>query len=404
MQLRAAVTYAPLHIAGELRKTADTLDSFGSGFESEEPSSRAALEGSLDEILDSVSTVTSDDLRGCRKLDLLLNIGAMYESMGMFEDAFDCYLGALTTSRSELPALDKAQIELKAGRMLCGLAEWPEAEKCLHSALETFKSAGEKSGAVKALTLLGKASYQQGRHHKAVKILNEGVAIAKALGDEKALADLSVIIGLAFALASEYGNSLCSLQDALVYYQRTYDFRGVAEVYHNMARVHVRQNRIRDAASCCDKSLIMCEKISDHSLFPFVLLTKAEISWESGDYPACASFCRRGTELLAGWGGPIALAKVNRILGDLIARVVNWESAEPFYEHSRDLYGSHGVKAGEAWAYVASARRLEEEGRGGEGVAHLAKALAIYRELELDRDAERTARRISAIRGLVPAE
>jgi tetratricopeptide (TPR) repeat protein len=362
---------------------------------------RAGIDQSLDQILTSVAEVTLEDLGGCRKLDLLMNIGGMYESLGMLENAFDCYLGALTTSRRELTLHDQADIELKAGSMLCGLAEWAGAEKYLTSALEAYSTSGGMIGAVKSHTLLGRVYYQQGRYHSAKKTISDGISIAKRIGDDKAIADLCNILGLAYSLAGEHGNSICSFQDALISFQRTFDYRGVAEVYHNIARVHIRQNRLNDAAAACDKSLIMCEKISNHSLLPFVLLTKAEIAWEKEDYLACTSFCRKGMELLAGWGGPLAIAKVNRILGDLVARVIGWRHAEPFYAHSEVLYKDHGVKAGEAWIHVACARSLEEEGLNRECVKHLEKALRVYEELELDRDIGLVSKKIAALRDMV---
>lgn len=362
---------------------------------------RVGIDQSLDQILTSVAKVTIEDLGGCRKLDLLLNIGAMYESMGMLENAFDCYLGAMTASKRELTLQDKADIELKAGSVLCGLAEWSGAEKYLTSALEAYRSSGDHTGAIKSHTLMGKIYYQQGKYHEAKRSISDGMALARKTGDEKALADLSSILGLAYALAGEHGNSLCSFQDALVSYQRIYDYRGLAEVYHNIARVHIRRKRLNDAAISCDKSLILCEKISNHSLLPFVLLTKAEIAWEKEDYLASASFCRKGMELLAGWGGPLALAKVNRILGDLVARVIGWRSAERFFIHSGELYNAHGFRAGEAYVHVASARALEEEGDNHLCVKHLEKALDIYKELDLDCDIETVSKKINFLRDLV---
>jgi len=361
----------------------------------------------LDESLDQVSTVidglTPEQLGGCRKLDLLVSAGSLYESLGKYEDALDCYLGALTASKRELTPHDKAEIELKAGMMFCGLAEWAGAEKCLASALDAFTSSGCKGGAVSALTQLGRVYYQQGKHHTAKKYIDRGMSLANEIGDEKTMADLLNMMGLSFALAGEQGNSLCSFQDALVSYQKIYDFRGVAEVYHNMARVNIRQGRTSDAASCCDKSLLMCEKVSNYALMPFVLLTKAEIAWEEEDYLACASFLHRGMELLVGWGGPLALAKVNRLLGDLISRVMCWEPAEPFYSHSEFLYRSHQVRAGEAWISMACARALEEEGRPEECLDYLERALGVYQELELDGDAERVSKKIARLRDTVLA-
>jgi tetratricopeptide (TPR) repeat protein len=362
----------------------------------------ADIDGVLDQMLTSVATVTPEELGGCRKLELLVSIGSLYESTGKLENAFDCYLGALTASKREMSPHDKAETELKAGRVLCSLAEWSGAERYLKSSLESFEFCRERPGAVRALTLLGRIYYQQGRYHAAKKYIDEGIAIAKQVGDERAIAGLCNIMGLTFSLAGQQGNSLCSFQDALISYQRIYDYRGVAEVYHNIARVHVRQSRITDAAASCDKSLIMCEQTSNLSLLPFVLLTKAEIAWENEDYLACASFCRRSMELLVGWGGPLVIAKVNRILGDLIARVMSWEYAEPFYRHSGEIYRAHDIKAGDAWIHMASARSLEEEGIHSECLAHLEAALQIYRELEFERDATRVAEKIAAMKDLVP--
>ncbi len=363
---------------------------------------RDDIESALDQVLTSIARVTPEELGGCRKQDLFLNIGAFYESMGMTENAFDCYLGSLTTSRREITPHDKASIELKVGRILCGQADWPAAERYLGSALETYKEAGSKTGAIRALTLLGKVYYQQGKHYAARKKIDEGVTLAKEIGDRKSAADLCNIMGLVYSLAGEHGNSLCSFQDALISYQRIYDFRGVAEVYHNIARVHIRQRRITEAASSCDKSLIMCEQTSNFSLLPFVLLTKAEIAWENEDYIACASFCRKGMEMVAGWGGPLVLAKVNRILGDLIARAMSFDYAEPFYEHGGEIYAEHHIRAGEAWVHMASARSLEEEGLTSRCIKHLEAALAIYREIELDKDAASVASKIAALKELTP--
>ena len=364
---------------------------------------RVAIDRLLDQVLTSVARVTPEDLGGCRKLELLKSLGALYESMGMLENAFDCYLGALTGSKSEMSPRDKGRIELKAGSILCGLAEWSAAERYLKSSMESYASCRDKAGTVEALTLLGRVYYQQGKYHLAKKSIDDGIAIAKEVKDERAIAGLCDILGLTYSLAGEHGNSLCSFQNALISYQRIYDYRGVAEVYHSIARVHIRQGRLTDAAASCDKSLIMCEQTSNFSLLPFVLLTKAEIAWESEDYRACASFCRRGMELLAGWSEPLVLAKVNRILGDLIARVMSWEHAEPFYRLSGEIYGAHEIRAGEAWIHMASARSLEEEGMHAECLEHLQAALSVYRELEFDRDASAVAQKIAALRDLVPS-
>jgi tetratricopeptide (TPR) repeat protein len=362
---------------------------------------RMILDRSLEQVSTAIDGLTPEQLSGCRKLDLLVSAGGLYESLGKYEDALDCYLGALTASKRELTPNDKAEIEIKAGKMFCGLAEWTGADKYLKSALEAFTSSGCRIGAVTALTLLGRVYYQQGKYHTAKKYIDQGVSLAQELGDEKTMAGLFNMMGLTYALAGEQGNSICSFQDALISYQKIYDFRGIAEVYHNIARVHIRQGRTTDAASCCDKSLLMCEKVSNFALMPFVLLTKAEIAWEEEDYLACASFLRRGTELLVGWGGPLALAKVNRILGDLISRVMCWEIAEPFYGHSEAIYKSHQVRAGEAWISMASARALEEEGRADESLDYLEQALRVYQELELDGDVERVSKKIAHLRNTV---
>ncbi len=406
MHLRRAAADSLGEISAELETIASLLEQAGADSDVAPAGSgcsapQAAFDRSLDQMLTSIARVTPEDLGGCRKLDLLMSIGDLYESTGMLENAFDCYLGALTASKREVSPHDKADIELKAGSTLCGLAEWAGAERYLQSALETYSSSGNKPGAVRALTLLGRVHYQQGRHHTARKYIDQGIGVAREVGDEKSIAGLYNILGLAYSLAGEQGNSLCSFQDALISYQRMHDYRGVAEVYHNIARVHIRQGRLPDAAASCDKSLIMCEQTSNFSLLPFVLLTKAEIAWENEDYLACASYCRRGTELLARWGGPVVLAKVNRILGDLIARVMHWSYAEPFYRHSDELYRSHDIRAGEAWIHMASARSLEEEGMYEECVAHLEEALRVYRELEIERDAEAVASKLAALKELV---
>ena len=105
-----------------------------------------------------------------------------------------------------------------------------------------------------------------------------------------------------------------------------------------------------------------------------------------------------------GWvGGPLALAKVNRLLGDLISRVMCWEDAEPFYSHSESLYKSHQVRAGEAWISMASARALEEEGRAEESLDYLEQALKVYQELDLERDAARVSKKIARVRDTVLA-
>lgn len=395
-------------ISQELEAMAGVLDhacveANVSGKEGGRAIARLVLDKSLDQVSTAIDGLTPEQLGGCRKLDLLVSAGTLYESLGKYEDALDCYLGALTASKRELTPHDKAEIELKAGRMFCGLAEWAGAEKCLKSALEAFSSSGGKIGATSALAHLGRVYYQQGKYHQAKKYIDKGMALAQEIGDEKTTADLFNMMGLVYALAGEQGNSLCSFQDALVAYQKIYDFRGVAEAYHNIARVHIRQGRTTDAAGCCDKSLLMCEKVSNYALMPFVLLTKAEIAWEEEDYLACASFIRRGMELLVGWGGPLALAKVNRLLGDLISRVMCWEPAEPFYSHSESLYRSHQVRAGEAWISMASARALEEEGRPEECLDYLEQALRVYQELELERDAARVSKKIARMRDTVLA-
>jgi eukaryotic-like serine/threonine-protein kinase len=300
------------------------------------------------ELLDSGAKRLQSELKDQpeTKAALLSTVGAVYDSLGQYQDA----LPILNQSLQLQPqAHDKSRIntllELAQARIGAGDLSGAEApsQEALHLAQNNFGAVSLESG--RALWALGMLRFQQGRHGEAKELYIRSLDILKTSGAQQA--DISAVLD-------------------------------------DLATVYTRQHEWALAKQTYERSLEIDRRVlgDDHPRLADRLNNLAIVAQNMGDLPQAENLYReaiRRYKRVYGERHPETAAGQGN-LGLLLQREGRLSEAEPLLRSALNtqlqLYGSDNYNV--AYARVSLAMLLHDQGNLPEAETAFRQALAVY--------------------------
>ncbi|MEP6568530.1 MAG: tetratricopeptide repeat protein [Acidobacteriota bacterium] len=145
------------------------------------------------------------------------NLGFVFARLGRFEEAH-AHLDRALAVAAKSDKGRQAQFEDTRARVFLRQGQLEQAAKAAGSAVRRFREGDEQSHLATALTTNGTILARLGRHHDAVAMLNEAVAVATQVGDPETggIAAITIIEELSSVLsADEVMNHYQSAESAL---------------------------------------------------------------------------------------------------------------------------------------------------------------------------------------------
>jgi tetratricopeptide (TPR) repeat protein len=135
----------------------------------------------------------------------------------------------------------------------------------------------------RALFDAGQIDYFMGRHEAARPLLEESLAIARELGDERKAAAVLQPLGMtALALGDHAGARSC-LVEALALAQAREDKRGVATAANALGQLHRMEAAHAEAAVLYEKTVALSRELDDPAMIAAGLLNLAMVRLQSGE-------------------------------------------------------------------------------------------------------------------------
>jgi predicted ATPase/class 3 adenylate cyclase len=148
---------------------------------------------------------------------------------------------------------------------------------------------GRDEARCRALFDAGQIDYFMGRHREARPLLEESLAIARELGDDRKASAILQPLGMtALALGDPAGARKC-LTEALASAEATADKRGVATAANVLGQLHRMEAKHAEAAALYEKTVAISRELDDPAVIAVGLLNLAMVRIQRGDLDAAFS-------------------------------------------------------------------------------------------------------------------
>jgi tetratricopeptide (TPR) repeat protein len=135
----------------------------------------------------------------------------------------------------------------------------------------------------KALRGAGSLASIQGDYPRAIALLEEGLELNRALGDEAGMAHALSTLGAVATAQNYYAKATAYLEESLVLRRAIEDRRGLAVTLNNLGDIAIHQGEPERAARLLEESLGLFRDVGDRLGESVVLINQAQADLNQGD-------------------------------------------------------------------------------------------------------------------------
>jgi tetratricopeptide (TPR) repeat protein len=287
---------------------------------------------------------------------------------------------------SELGAEEARELRLADAELKLRLGEDPaDAETVLSEVLEEAISAGDRTAATRARTILGLAAAQQGEHAKAVELLEEATEASQVSPRDRP--DVFATIGQSYVALGMPARAVELFEQSLAQ---------VSEEAPDDVSAHVRfasylssalsdMGDVERAEAVMTDALARSEASSDPYTRVRLYWSLARISEFEGKYMAALNYVRRAIALLQATDDSLHLARAHLLSAWIMGAQGNAEGSGKHLELAERLLGPHPEPVDLARLRTEQAKRAALLGDGDEAEMRAREALELLGDsYELD--------------------
>ena len=336
---------------------------------------------------------------------VLLELGAVWQLVGRWDDAQQAYQQALGIAR----AGDDRSLLAAGGRELGDLfiytKSYAEAVQWLTVATETFEDLGDRRGLSRALDRLAYALIQQGAYPRAAEVSRRHLLLATEAGDQAAMSVALDHLGLVSAYTGDPAKALDLLRRSLTVATAAGDRRTVVHAANNLCGLYASQGEHLKALDCISTALRVATEIGYRQMAGVATGNLGELYRECGDHERATACFADALRIAVELGDWTSVANRVATLAATAADLGDAEEAERRYtlaiRLARTLEAPHYLCE---WLH-GLAQLLGSAGRPGEAERHNEEALAIatrHGEREVELRARLLRLRLQAEQGVLP--
>jgi class 3 adenylate cyclase/tetratricopeptide (TPR) repeat protein len=336
---------------------------------------------------------------------VLVELGAVWQLVGRWDDAQQAYQQALDIAR----AGDDRSLLAAGGRDLGDLfiytKSYAEAVQWLTLATETFEDLADRRGLSRALDRLAYALFQQGAYPRAAEVSRRHLLLATEAGDQAAMGVALDHLGLVSAYTGDTAKALDLLRRSLTVATAAGDRRTVVHAANNLGGLYASRGEHLEALDCASTALRVATEIGYRQMAGVATGNLGELYRDRGDHEratACFADALRIAVELGDWTSVAnrvaSLAATAADLGDPAEAERRYRLA---IRLARTLNAPHFLCE---WLH-GLAQLLASSDRPGEAERHNEEALAIaarHSEREVELRARLLRLRLQAEQGVLP--
>ena len=313
--------------------------------------------------------------------DALHELGILQRETGDYPAATASLTGALELYRSLSDRTCQASAIYNLGYLRWLAGDYPAAAASYQEALELYHGLGHRAG--QALVILGQGIVQMmtGDYPAAAASFQQALGMFRGLGHRWGQAMATLDLGVLQSETGDYPAAAASYQQALDLYRDFGDRDGQGMAILNLGDVQTLTGDYPAAAASYQQALGILRDIGNRRGQAGAISGLGDVQMLTGDYPAAAASYQQALGIFRDIGHRHGEAETLNDLGELLSRAPDSRQVHDY--HAQALAIAQGISAP-----LEEARALEgigqchlQDGRPGDGTAHLHQALAIYQRL-----------------------
>ncbi|HYN88544.1 MAG TPA: tetratricopeptide repeat protein, partial [Ardenticatenaceae bacterium] len=272
---------------------------------------------------------------------------------------------------------------------------WSEGREWLESVLSLPGAAEAMAARGKALYGAGSLAYSQDDYHAAHVLLEESVAIRRALGDTQGVAMSLQHLGTlareqeALNPRPDYTRAKALSEESLALFRELDHAMGVAGSLHDLGVAVMYQGDYAAARPILEQSLALYRQVGHDSGASHILALLGEVAWRQGSFELARSLLEESLAIRRELGYKYGIAESLGELGIAARLQGDLERAVGLLEESLALYRELGARRGIAAMLHHLGHAARDLGNHERATACLAESLALSRDLgETQRIAE----------------
>ncbi len=319
-----------------------------------------------------------------RRRDILERLGDMRGLLGDLEDALEYYHKGLDLTED---TKIKAVMHRKLGNVFMITGEYDRSIQECDTGIELLEENDPE--VVRLNRVKGRTYMRKGDYDDAIKLFEEGLALAELSGDDGEVAEISHNLGTVEWYRGNYGKALEYLEDALEIRKKLDDHRGVARTATNIGIVYYSRGDLDRALEYYRQALVSFEKMGDKVNLASVYGNMGMAYFKRSSYEKalehfelCLDIFQRVGDKGSAAASIVNIALVHERRGDTANALVNHKKALEIMEKLDDKdsmatsilnMGSVYIKLGDmekGLYYNQKALELSESIGGKETMAH----------------------------------
>ena len=245
-----------------------------------------------------------------------------------------------------------------------------------------MKQMGDKTDAEGELHhKLGISYHEIGEYKKAIKHLNEGLALAEDSGDKSYEGTAYRNLGACFRSLGQYDDAISHSQKGLKIAKEIGDKRGEGAAYRNLGVCYECLGQYNDAISHLQKGLKIAKEIGDKSGEGAANRNLGVWYQSLGQCDQAISHLQKGLKIANGIGDESGEGTAYRNIGVCSQSIGQYDDAISLSQKGLKIAKQIGDRSGEGAAYQNLGVCYQSLGQYHDAISHLQKGLKIAKEI-----------------------
>jgi predicted ATPase/DNA-binding XRE family transcriptional regulator len=220
-------------------------------------------------------------------------------------------------ARGDLGAVDGARAKalLGAGMLSFGHGDLVESIRLLEEGLAMYRRLGDQGGTAATTAMLGYVTRAQGDDERAEELSEEGLRLSRPLGDNRSAAISLNTLGHITRHRGDLARAADLFEEALALWKKLEDRRGVAYSLYNLGVAALERGDAEHALKLHEESLLLYEALQDEAGQAFVLINLGDVARSVGEERRAVSLYEEALALHRELGNDRGISRALERLG-----------------------------------------------------------------------------------------
>jgi predicted ATPase/DNA-binding XRE family transcriptional regulator len=222
-----------------------------------------------------------------------------------------------SAARGDLGAVDGARAKalLGAGMLTFGHGDLLRSIRLLEEGLATYRSLGDQAGTAATVAMLGYVRRAQGDDERAEELSEEGLRLSRLLDDNRSAAISLNTLGHIARHRGDLDRAADLFGEALALWEKLEDRRGMAYSLYNLGVAALERGDAEHALELHEQSLLLYEALQDKAGQAFVLINLGDVARSSGEEGGAVSLYEEALALHSKLGNNRGISRALERLG-----------------------------------------------------------------------------------------